>query len=292
MPEPMRLTARVNAPADRVWQALTDPDALRTWLAEHAEVALPERYAFWGRYTPDGAEPHQHLQTADGHTLRFAWSLGGRETTVEFTLDAENESTLLTVSQSDLPSWEEMVSGDAGVLGVLHTFWSLAMANLIDYLDGRPLTPMCDFTTAEMRAEVLIAAEPQKVYESMTDPAQFRRWFGANVDIELFVGGRFAMGGFELDPDPAKVIELEPGRKFAMARGEMVSAWELEGSGGKTRLTFVQSGFDPANPPYDAWMGWLSGVAELRRYHEIADWSTVWQRVEWEDMPEGMLAYE
>jgi uncharacterized protein YndB with AHSA1/START domain len=286
MSEPMRLTARVNAPADRVWHALTDPDALQTWLAEHADVALPERYAFWGRYTPDGAEPRQQPQVADGRTLRFAWAIGGRETTVAFTLETENaESTMLTVSQSDLPGWEEVVSGAAGILGVLQTFWSLAVVNLIDYLDGRPLTPKCDFTSTEMRAEVLIAAEPQKVFESFTDPAQFRRWFGANVDIELFVGGRFAMGGFELDPNPARIIELEPGRKMAVAWGDMVSAWELEGSGGQTRLTFVQSGFDPANPPYPAWLGSLAGLAELRRYHEIADWSTVWQRVEWDEMP-------
>jgi len=293
MAEPMRLTARVAAPVATVHRALTEADALRTWLAEHAEVDLPERFAFWGRYTPDGDAPHQRPLQVDEHTVRFAWLIGGEETTVEFTLAAEDGgATLVTVSQSDLPSWQDIVQGKGGIRGALQTFWSLAVANLIDYVDGRPLTPKCDFTTAEMRAEVLIAAEPQKVYESMTDPAQFRRWFGANVDIELFVGGRFAMGGFDLDPSPAKIVELEPGRRMAMAWDGMVSAWELEGSDGKTRLTFVQSGFDPANPPYDAWMGWLSGVAELRRYHELDNWTSVWKRVEWESMPEGMLALE
>ena len=44
----------------------------------------------------------------------------------------------------------------------------------------------------------------------------FRQWFGANVDIEPYVGGRFAMGGFELDPGGAKFVEFEPGRKAAL----------------------------------------------------------------------------
>ena len=53
------------APPEAVYAALTDAAALRVWLAEHAEVALPDRYEFWGRYTPDGAEPHQRLLHAD-----------------------------------------------------------------------------------------------------------------------------------------------------------------------------------------------------------------------------------
>ena len=47
-------------------------------------------------------------------------------------------------------------------------------------------------------------------------------------------------------------------------------------SGGKTRLTFVMSGFDEANPPYGAWLGWLSGVASLRRFNEQKDWQSIW----------------
>jgi uncharacterized protein YndB with AHSA1/START domain len=54
MTEPLILRARLAAPVAEVRRALTDPAALRVWLAEHAEVDLPHRYEFWGRYTPDG----------------------------------------------------------------------------------------------------------------------------------------------------------------------------------------------------------------------------------------------
>jgi hypothetical protein len=107
------------------------------------------------------------------------------------------------------------------------------------------------------------------------------------------VGGRFAMGGFELDPGGAKFVEFEPGRKAALrfADGETTS-WELEGSDGKTRLTMMHSGFDPTNPPYPGWTGWLSGLAALRRYHELPQWRTIWRQIEIAGIPEGMFSID
>ena len=72
----------------------------------------------------------------------------------------------------------------------------------------------------------------------MTQSEPFRRWFGANVGIEPYVGGRFAMGGFDLDQGGARFVEFEPGRKATLlfADGE-TDSWELDGSDGKTRLT-------------------------------------------------------
>jgi uncharacterized protein YndB with AHSA1/START domain len=290
--QPMKLRARAAAPSKEVHHALTDPDALRTWLAEYAEVDLPNRYEFWGRYTPEGDAPHQRPLHVDDRTLRFSWLLDGEDTTVEIGLEEEDATaTILTLTQTHLPDWEEMVAG-VGIRSALHTYWSLSIANLIDHLEGRELTPMVDFTSPEMREQVLIDAAPDAVYDSLTDPDKFRRWFGANVEVELHVGGRFAMGGFELDQSPAKIIELEPGRKMSMRWDDgLVAGWELAGSGGKTQLTFIQSGFDPKQPPYGAWLGWLSGVAELRRFHELTDWRPVWLTADVPGMPEGMLTY-
>ena len=58
----------IHAPAERIFQALTDATELEAWFAEHARVE-PEvggRYAFWGRHTlgtPSEAE-------ADGRVTR------------------------------------------------------------------------------------------------------------------------------------------------------------------------------------------------------------------------------
>jgi len=260
----LRLRAVVPAPPKVVYEALTDPAALRVWLAEHADVDLPGTYEFWGRFTPDGAEPHQRVLHVDERTIRFAWTVEGVESTVEFELAEDEDGTLVTLSQSDLPSFAEVLADEAGARGALSTFWSLAIANLADYLAGRELTPKCDFTSNELRASVVIDAAPEQVFDSMTQSEQFARWFGANVDIEPYVGGRFAMGGFELDPGGAKFVEFEPGRKATLRFADgMTDSWELEGSDGKTRLTVVESGFDPANPPYPGWTGWLGGLVDL-----------------------------
>jgi len=294
MTEPdLRLSAVVPAPLKVVYEALTDPAALRVWLAEYADVDLPGKYEFWGRFTPDGAEPHQRVLHVDDRTIRLAWTVDGVETTSQIELAEDEDGTLVILSQTDLPSFQEVISDTAGPRGSLQTFWSLAISNLPDYLSGRELTPKCHLTSAELRASIVIDAAPDKVFDSMTQPDQFCKWFGANVDIEPYVGGRFAMGGFDLDPGGAKFVEFEPGRKATLRYADgMTDSWELEGSGGKTRLTLVQSGFDPANPPYPGFAGWLGGLAALRRYHELPHWRSIWRQIEIAGVPEGMFSIE
>ncbi|GAA1750727.1 SRPBCC domain-containing protein [Luedemannella helvata] len=289
----LRMSAFLAAPLATVYEALTDPAALRVWLAEHAEVDLPGRYEFWGRYTPDGARPHQRVLHVDERTIRFAWTLDGIETTTEFRLDEDGDGTLITLSQTELPSFEDVIADKGGARGALQPFWGLAIANLADYLAGRAPTPKCDFTSAEQRAEVVIDAAPEVVFDSMTRADQFLRWFGAHVDIEPHVGGRFAMGGFEVDPGGARFVEFEPGRKATLRFADgMTTSWELDGSDGKTRLTVVQSGFDPANPPYPGWAGWLTGLAALRRYHELPGWRPIWRQMKVAGVPDDMFVTE
>jgi uncharacterized protein YndB with AHSA1/START domain len=290
MTPPARLRARAQAPLAAVRRALTDPAALRSWLAEFAEVdPRRRRYAFWGRYTPDGAEPRQRLLHLDDTTILLAWPLGGEDTTTEIVLAPDGPgATLITLTQSHVPPWSVEVA-ETDILGMLPTFWALSIANLVDYLDGRELTPKCDFTSLDMRGEVTIAATPRDVYESMVDPGLYRQWFGANVEIERHVGGRFAMGGFDLDDEPAVIVELEPDRKVTLEWPSLVATWELEGSNGGTRLTFVHSGFDEDNPPYGGWLGWLGGVAALRRFHELYHPDLIWVQLDLPGLPDGML---
>ena len=284
MSEPMKVRFRVQAPLSDVRHALTDPESLRTWLAEYAEVS-EDRYVFWGRFTPAGDEPRQRLLHLDDRTLRFSWPLDGEETTVEFSLEESEGVTVVTLTQDGMPGFHDMVT-EVGTRSRLYTFWALSIANLVDHVEGRPLTAKCDFTSTEMREQVTIDASPQAVYDSILDPKQFTRWFGAHVEVEPWVGGRFAMGGFE-NGRPSKIIDLEPGRRVSVAWDEdMATTWELEETGGRTRLTFVQSGFTPS---YNAWMGNLAGLAELRRYHDLPDWRPIRLQVTMEGIPEGMI---
>jgi len=274
MSDLMIIRARVPASVKQVRHALTDPDTMRVWLAEHVEVELPGTYAFWGRSTPEGDAPHQRLLHADDRTVRFAWTLDGVETTSEFAVEEDGpDSAIVSVSQSHFDMREALE--DTNIRGVLQTYWYLVLANLVEHFEGRALTPKPDFTFAELRAEVLIDASPAKVYASLIDSETVSRWFGYPIEIEPRVGGRYSMGGFDAEGEPARILELEPDRKVSIDWGHNgVGTWELEGSGGKTRLTMVQSGFD--RTPYAAWLGSISGLAELRRFNEMADWSPIW----------------
>jgi uncharacterized protein YndB with AHSA1/START domain len=276
----LRKRIRVDAPLDAVRQALTDPDAMRVWLAEHVDVG-PGRYAFWGRYTPDGAAPHQRLIHIDDRSLRFAWLVEGVESIVDIKLDG---ATVLTLTQTGVPSWNELWT-TTGSLRLMHTFWALALVNLVDHVEGRSPIGLCDLTSPRMVADLRIAAAPADVFESLADPAHFARWFAAKIEVERHLGGRWAMGDAA-----ARIIELEPGRRMAIEWPDgMVTSWELAGSGGATRLTFVQSGFDEEHPPYDSWQGWLAGLAELRRYHEMPGWRQMWLEAYVTGMPAGLL---
>jgi uncharacterized protein YndB with AHSA1/START domain len=282
---------RIAAPPQAVYRALTDPAALQVWLAERAEVDLPDRYQFWGRFTPGGGAPHQRLRHADDSSLRFDWELDGVLTTVDIGLAAEpgpDGSTVLTLTHTEVPGWPEVLT-ETGDRSLMHTYWALALANLADYAEGREPVARCDFTSAELRCEILIDAGRLAVYESLTDPEQFSRWFGVKVDIELRAGGRLAMGGFEANSDPAHIIDIQPGRSMSVDWGDMVQTWELADSAGRTRLTFVHSGFDETQPPYSGWLGGLGGLAELRRYHEIKNWRTMWVEIQLEGIPDGLL---
>ncbi|MCK2212883.1 SRPBCC domain-containing protein [Actinomadura sp. ATCC 31491] len=272
-PEPMTLRARIPAPIAQVREALTDPAALRVWLAEHAEADLAAgRFAFWGPTTPEGDAPHQRLLHADEDALRFAWLLDGEETTTELRLEEDGpDVTSVTLSQTHF-DFQDVITGKS-IRGVLQTYWCLALANLAEYLEGRELTPKPDYsaTGPELRAETVVEAPPAEVFASLIDSETVTKWFGFPIEIEPYVGGRFAMGGLANDPSPAKILELEPARRFSLNWGDGgIGTWELEGSGGRTRLTMVQSGFAAERPPYAAWGGILAGVAELRRYHRMS----------------------
>jgi uncharacterized protein YndB with AHSA1/START domain len=101
MSEPLILRARAAADRNAVRRALTDPAELRQWFAESVDVELPHRFAFWGRYTPEGDAPHQRLVHVDDHSLRFVWRLDGIDTTTEISIDPESaSSTLVTIADA------------------------------------------------------------------------------------------------------------------------------------------------------------------------------------------------
>lgn len=259
----LTMTARAEAPLGAVHDALTQPAAMVEWLSEFADVELPHRYSFWGRYVPDGAQPRQTLIHATDTSLHFEWLIADVANATTISLrPIDDLTTAITVTQAGFDA------ADPGPRGQLQTFWALALANLVDLLEERGTTPRADLTGMELRATVDIAAPADAVFDSLISSEKVSAWFGFPIEIEPTQGGRFG---------PGHIVELNPDRSMSVDfPGTGIATWTLEGSGGHTRLTIAQSGFDLGEPPYASWMGVLSGIAELRRFHELTDWHPIW----------------
>lgn len=276
MSEILRMRGRLAAPPTMVYRAMTRTGALRTWLAEHADADVPQgRFAFWGRFTPQGDSVRQQLIAAEpDRLLQFAWTLDGEQTTVEIRLAPDGAGgTALIFEQDNMPALEELMApaGRRDGRHTMHTFWGLAIQNLAAFVEGRELTQKADFSparVAEIRIELDVDAPPEHVFASLTDPAQIARWFGWEADVDLRIGGRVTLG---VD---GRIFELEPSKTLAYADDEgAVVRWELEDTGGKTHLTFVQSGYanDELDNAAQHEAGWLGSLAELRRMHELGE---------------------
>lgn len=275
-----RLRAFLAASPERVFHALTDPNALRRWLAEYADVSLPDkRFAFWGRYTPGGDVGRQRLLDAEpGRLLRFAWDLDATERVVEIELAPDDESpdelaaTVLTLTQTGSTTYEQMVDGIRSESGLWD--WRLPIANLANYLEGREPAPRLDFTEQprdSVRIEVPIEAPAEQVFAALIEPDQLDRWFGNSSYVDARVGGEIR---FSPQEQPVKILELEPNEALAYTwrwqDKETAVRWELEGSEGQTHLTIVHSGFGDDLPGARQHLGgWLCFLAELRRMLEV-----------------------
>jgi uncharacterized protein YndB with AHSA1/START domain len=279
------LRASIGAPPETVYAALTDPAALRAWLAEHAEVSLDGGiFEFWGRFTPEGERGRQRLLSAEaGRALSFAWRLQGAETEVAITLEPHEPGTRLTLTHSGVPP---RASGDS--------YWvrdllMLSLANLASYCEGRGIGPRCDFTAfsdTEARASVDIAAGPGEVFAALIEPAQLDRWIATGAVVEPHTGGRYDFGW---DHGPVKILELEPDKVLAYSwrhswddeqgPASTVVRWELDGSQGHTHLTIVHSGFGGTGRKTEGYqLGWMEFLASLQRMLEVgAGWHPVEQ---------------
>ncbi len=107
--EPISREVTVAAPPATVWEALTDPAELVAWFGADAEVDLRVGGAIRFRW-PDGSERRGLMIELDPpHRLAFRWRelragaaglAAADATVVAFTLDADDEGTRVTVTES------------------------------------------------------------------------------------------------------------------------------------------------------------------------------------------------
>jgi uncharacterized protein YndB with AHSA1/START domain len=110
-----------------------------------------------------------------------------------------------------------------------------------------------------LRFERRLHHAPERVWQAVTDPAQLREWFPADVIYEPRVGApmQFDFGGMHgQDVWPGEVLEFDPPRVFAFRWGTDELRFELSGDAAATTLVFTHSFLhEPGKPARDA-AGW------------------------------------
>lgn len=275
-----------------VFGALTEKERVEAWFAEAADIDLSQnRYDFWGRFTPETPERdrgrHPVLDWKAGEQVRYQWQTQYGLTEVDVSLRAYEGGTLLSLRHEVFPA-ESGEEEQAPAVFPLEDFWFLSLENLRRYLDGRAVT-RCDFTV-HVTGDVVVSfdfdADPEAVFDGLIRPEQLDQWIAHQAKVEPKVGGSFDYGWGP--GGPYKVTEFEPGKKVSYVwEGyedifpETVTTWTLEGSGGRTRLTLVQSGFVTDLYQDGLHIGWHFFISWLRSLVEYeGDWQPPIKRLE------------
>jgi uncharacterized protein YndB with AHSA1/START domain len=271
----IEIAMEVQAPPASVFEALTKSSELERWFAEKAFVSEAEgRFDFWGRHTPGNPDRergrHRLLTFEPGERIAFAWSLRGRETTVDIGLARSERGTRVRLTHDAPPRGATSIS--------ITDFWFLSFENLRRHIEEGASPVLCDYSTAARgRADlsVDIAAPPEAVFRALTRPADLDLWMTAKSTVEPVSGGRMSFGW--RNEGPVRILSIVPNEKLSYSwehtnDPETVVTWTLEEPNGKrgTRLTLVHSGFGDRDTE-DFRTGWLKHVVWMKALLERGD---------------------
>jgi uncharacterized protein YndB with AHSA1/START domain len=123
-------------PVEKVWRALTDPDALRVWLMDNDfEPRVGKRFILRGRQIPlrgRGWVECEVLELEQPNRMLWSWihNVGDAPTRVEFRLEPIEGGTRLTLSHTgdiDPLTGSSLKKGWPGKLADLRTLLSRAV---------------------------------------------------------------------------------------------------------------------------------------------------------------------
>jgi uncharacterized protein YndB with AHSA1/START domain len=260
-------TIWINAPRERVWQALNEPEQLAQWFLPPALQAGMQRddggkaYIMLGPMavpvlTFEAAEPPRRV------TLR---GFPDRLLSAAVALNEEGDGTRVNVAMSGF----EALPGDAYRPRVepSRAGWERALENLSAFIGGVELPHPQGYVAAllgyrleagskyAVERTIWIDAPRERVWQALTDPTEIQQWFSPGTPWRLSaleVGGELSPVDPETGADIAtSVIDvLDPPRQFVVRAAPGKSAFYdvtdhtlIEENGG-TRLVLTNTGYD------------------------------------------------
>ena len=252
----------IDAPRERVWQAVTDPAQLAQWF-------LPPMLGAQMRRDDDGttfvlmgemAIPVAVLEATEPPRLTTSRALPDRLLATTYTLAEENGGTRVTVTMTGFERLPEDAREDRVLPSGLA--WEKGLANLKAYVAGAELpfpegyaAALFGFRrkakeTVAVERSIWIDAPRERVWQAVTDPALIELWFSPGtpwVLSALEVGGRLFVRNAETGAEMyTQVVEqLDPPHRYAtrtLPEGSDPthhSTYTLAEENGGTRLTII-----------------------------------------------------
>ena len=151
------------------------------------------------------------------------------------------------------------------------------MHGTYETVDGKPA----------VRFERRLAQPVERVWRSVSEPAELAHWFPSQVSGELRLGStlRFSFPGHDLPDSEGEVTELDPPRLLAFWWGTERLRFELEpdADGTLLRLTHVLGSADQAARDAAGWHVCLDRLEHV----SSGDWRELYEDYEARGLPTG-----
>lgn len=262
-PATIEQTTWVNAPRERVWQAVSTPAGLSAWLSPTTpEIVMDDGED--GKLTVffHAIAIRENVDAPNEITLR---NQPDGTTTTTFSLSDENGGTRVTLRMV-------MAGGDDDPEAVTSRGerWRMALENLKAHCEGTPLPQQESFYSAlfgyhietktryAVERSIWIKASRERVWQAITDPRLIEQWFSPGTPWRLSsaeVGGELSV--FKPESDSYGYVQIidtfEPPRKLvtreipeppAPPEAFHVTTYTLEEEDGGTRLWLYYSGYE------------------------------------------------
>ena len=114
MHENDKISVKVNAPLDKVWNAITNKEQMKNWYFDvpDFEPKIGNNFSFYGG--DENEEYHHFCEIVDlipNEKLKHSWTypeISKEKTLVKWELKPENEGTIVTLTHKGLEAFEHL----------------------------------------------------------------------------------------------------------------------------------------------------------------------------------------
>ena len=114
MHENVKIIVKVNAPLDKVWNAITNKEQMKNWYFDvpDFEPKIGNNFSFYGG--DENEEYHHFCEIVDlipNEKLKHSWTypeISKEKTLVKWELKPENEGTIVTLTHKGLEAFEHL----------------------------------------------------------------------------------------------------------------------------------------------------------------------------------------